>query len=253
MTAVFSDGQLRDAIDAGDITPVFQPVVRLGDGLTAGAEVLARWYRADGSSVPPALFVARAERCGLILPLTLKLMARVRMLLSLRRPHLPHPFTVGINAGPSCLREPDFAEACRCFTSGFSPDNVQLAVEITEHEPLTAKLVPALKQLKVMGVVLVLDDYGTGYADAGALDIIRPDIVKLDRSLTRLAGEGDPDGRLSDCLSLLECWPEMKVLAEGVERDTERRWLCEKGVNLAQGYYYASPGGLLALSGGYIK
>lgn len=244
----FSDTQLREAIDAGDIIPVFQPVVCTDDGRIAGVEVLARWYRADGSAVPPEAFIARAERCGLILPLTLKLMARVRQLLTAYSPRLPHPFTVGINAGPSCLREPDFTEACRRFSTAFAPNIVQLAVEVTEHEPLTADLIPALTELRVTGAILVLDDYGTGFADVEALDIIRPDIVKLDRSLTRLAGEGDPDGRLSECLALLGRRPEMRVLAEGVETEAERHWLCEKGIHLAQGYYYASPGGLLAVN-----
>lgn len=243
MTGVtFTDAQLARAVAERAIRPAFQPVVRLADGGIAGAEVLARWQLPDGTLVAPDAFIPRAEELGLMVTLTAGLMARVSGLLRPRAPALNGKLTVGFNAGPSCLVSPVFEEACRGFMAAFPAGNVRLAVEVTEREPLTAALKAPLSRLKMAGVQVVLDDYGTGYATADVLDLIQPDVVKTDRSLTRLAGEGDPEGRLGRCLAELRALPDVRILAEGVETEAELSWLRGRGVSLVQGYLTGRPG-----------
>lgn len=237
----FTDAQLVRAVKAGDIVPAFQPVVRLADGRMTGTEVLARWRLPDGTVVMPDQFIPRAEALGLAVPLTIGLMARVCGLLRAQSPSPTRPLTVGFNAGPSCLASQVFERACRGFMAAFSAGQVRLAVEVTEREPLTGALEAPLSRLKVAGATVVLDDYGTGYATEAVLDLVLPDVVKTDRSLTRLAGEGDPHGVLTDCLKALESRAGVQVLAEGVETEEERAWLRARGVPLAQGYLFGRP------------
>lgn len=242
MTGVtFTDAQLTRAVAEQDILPAFQPVVRLADGVITGTEVLARWRLPDGRAVPPDAFIPRAEALGLMVALTAGLMARVSGLLRARAPALSGPLTVGFNAGPSCLVSPAFGGVCSDFMAAFPAGNVRLAVEVTEREPLTAALKEPLSGLRAAGVTVVLDDYGTGYATEDVLDLIRPDVVKTDRSLTRLAGEGDPAGRLGRCLAGLRARPGVRILAEGVETEAELFWLRGRGVSLVQGYLTGRP------------
>lgn len=237
----FTDAALVRAVVEQDILPAFQPVVRLADGVITGTEVLARWRHADGTAVAPDAFIPRAEALGLMVPLTTGLMARVRGMLRARTPVLSGVLTVGFNAGPSCLTSEAFARGCREFMAGFPAGNVRLAVEVTEREPLTAALSGPLEGLRASGVKVVLDDYGSGYATQGVLDIIRPDVVKTDRSLTRRAGEGDPEGELSRSLAVLRGRPGVEILAEGVETEAELAWLRGRGVTLVQGYLTGRP------------
>lgn len=242
---IFTDAQLARAVAEQDITPAFQPVVRLADGGITGTEVLARWQLPDGRAVPPDAFIPRAEALGLMVTLTAGLMTRVSGLLRARTPALSGPLTVGFNAGPSCLVSPVFERGCRDFMAAFPAGNVRLAVEVTEREPLTAALAAPLFRLKAAGVTVVLDDYGTGYATEDALDLIQPGVVKTDRSLTRLSGVGDPEGRLERCLKRLRARPGLQILAEGVETEEELKWLRSRGVSLVQGYLFGRPASLV--------
>lgn len=239
----FSNNQLRKAIIDGDISPVLQPIISLKDGQILGAEVLARWYVSEGISIPPDAFIPQAEALGLIVPLTTGLMSRVKDALlsfcSLERKSFG--LKIGFNASPECLMSGAFERECLHFMNDFRGTGIELTIELTERDPITDKLTPYLRRLRAAGVTIALDDYGTGYATADVLDIVTPCIVKTDRSLTCLAGTGDPQNMLKNNLSYLLGYPEIKVLAEGVETADEANWLYTHGITLAQGYAFGSP------------
>lgn len=239
----FSNNQLRKAIEDDDIFPVFQPVVDLKDGRILGAEVLARWYLSEGIAIPPDTFIPQAETLGLIVPLTTGLMSRVSdtLLSFCRLERTTFALKIGFNANPTCLMAGEFERACEQFMNDFQDTGIELAIELTERDPITEMLTPYLRRLKAAGVTIALDDYGTGYATSDVLDIVTPCIVKTDRSLTCLAGAGDPHGMLKNNLSFLQGYPEITVLAEGVETADETNWLRARGVTLAQGYAFGSP------------
>lgn len=151
-----------------------------------------------------------------------------------------HPLILGINASPECLASPEFACVCAEFLATCNGTRIRLAVEITEHEPLTSGLLPALCWLQHLGIKIVLDDFGTGYATADVLSWLQPDVVKLDHSLTKLAGKNDPDGILTKTIEMLDRY-RVDILAEGVETLTEYRWLAERNINLFQGFLFGRP------------
>ncbi len=235
-----TEGALRQALCAGNITPVVQPVVNAPEGNTVGVEMLARWFLADGSAVPPDAFIAQATRSGLEAAIARTLMEKMVPAAHRMAQSPGHPLVVGVNAGPACLTDPGFEVACAAFISDCHNANVDLAVEITEREPLTPSLLPALERLRAMGIKIVLDDFGMGYATADILPWLRPDIVKLNRSLTRLAGAGDSGVQLTDTLETLNSHG-MTILAEGVETRKEYDWLYAHGIRLFQGYLFGRP------------
>lgn len=243
-----TDLALHQALFTGQIMPAFQPVVHMPDGILIGLEVLARWYLPDGHSVSPEVFIPFATLNGLEPTITQALMAQSAPVVCSLAATLCHPLTVGFNAGPACLTTPDFLTACEMFTNICRNKNVCLAVEITERDPLMPTLCSSLKRLHDTGVKTVLDDYGSGFATAENLDWISPDIVKLDRSLTALAGINDPDGRLDDALRTINTYKGVKIVAEGVESIQEYDWLYGRGIRLFQGYLFSQPVSLNTLT-----
>lgn len=235
-----TEGALRQALCAGYITPALQPIVRAPEGRTTGIEMLSRWFLADGCAVPPDAFIAQASRSGLEAAIARTLMEKTAPVACKLAQSLGQPLVVGVNAGPTCLTDPAFVVACAAFISACNNADVILAVEITEREPLTPALMPALGQLRAMGIKIVLDDFGIGYATADVLPWLLPDLVKLDRSLTMLSGIGDPSGQLTDTLETLN-FHGMTILAEGVETRKEYEWLYTNGIRLFQGYLFGRP------------
>ncbi|EDW1731959.1 EAL domain-containing protein [Salmonella enterica subsp. enterica] len=235
-----TEGALRKALCARLITPVLQPVVLTPEGIPDGIEVLARWYLPDGSAVRPDAFIEQAVCSGLETAITRQLMEKTAPVVSRLAQSRRQPLVVGFNAGPECLISLAFESACLAFISACGNTGIIPAVEITEREPLTPALVPALMRLRKLGVKIVLDDFGSGYATPEILSWMSPDVVKLDRSLTALAGIGDPYGRLKDALEIVR-HSGSAVLAEGVETVREYKWLYAHDVRLFQGYLFSHP------------
>lgn len=237
---IVTEGALRQALCAGQITAALQPVVHAPDGMLNGLEVLARWNLPDGSVISPDAFIAQATRSGQEAAITRELMVKVSPVVCQLASSLKHPLIVGFNAGPGCLANPSFEEACSRFINTCHKDGVILAIEITEREPLTPALLPYLSRLRALGAKIVLDDLGAGYATVDVFPELVPEVVKLDRALTALAGAGDPEGRLACLLGAVQRFGAT-ILAEGVETYREFNWLYGHGVRLFQGYLFGKP------------
>lgn len=236
-----SADELVKAVQGGDIWPALQAVCCRRSGRTVGAEVLARWTGPQGENIPPDIFIPAIVRHGLEAALLLSLMSTVRATLvpALRGKGLE--FTVGFNVSPGMLTSAAVQSACCMFLSGISKSDVRLALEITEDRPITADLIPYARRLRKTGVRLVLDDFGKGYALPDVLAFLPLDVVKTDRSLTALAGKGDPDGRLEKIIRAIQSLSGAEILAEGVEEPEELAWLTRRDIRLFQGYLFRRP------------
>lgn len=234
---------LRQALCMGNIQPAFQPIITVSEKNSAslsGLEVLARWHMQNGSVIPAHEFIAQAVRSGIEMELAQTMMEKSAPVVRKLAEDSGRSLVVGVNSGPVCLAHPLFEEACALFISACRGVDVSLALEITEQEPLMESLVPVLERLRELGIKIVLDDFGTGFATDKVLPWLKPDIVKLDRSLTMLAQGGDPLGRLSAALETI-CNHDATVLAEGVETYEAYDWLYTSGVRLYQGYLFGRP------------
>ena len=232
---------LANAIRGGEIRPALQAVYCRRSGRTVGGEVLARWNGPKGENIPPDIFIPAIVRQGLEVALLLSLMSTVRATLvpALRGRGLG--FTVGFNVSPGMLASAAVQSACCMFLSGVSKSDVHLALEITEDRPITADLIPYARRLRNTGVRLILDDFGKGYALPDVLAFLPLDVVKTDRSLTALAGKGDPDGKLENLIHTMRSISGAEILAEGVEEPEELAWLTQRDIRLFQGYLFGRP------------
>jgi diguanylate cyclase (GGDEF)-like protein len=235
-------GALADAIAAGDITLVYQPVVDVRTGRVEGVEALARWSY-EGRPVPPDVFVALAERTGLIGPLTdLVLDTACAQAAAWLRSGVP-AVRVGVNLSPSSITDPSLPEQVARCLARHGLTGTALLLEVTEsgvlQDPEVARQV--CTALRAQGVLLALDDFGSGFASLGHLNDLPLDVVKLDRSL--LSGVGTDPGRTGFVGAVLRLGTDLGLLvvAEGVEEPEQLAGLRAMGMPLVQGYLLCRP------------
>jgi len=212
----------------------FQPVVRLSDAAVVGYESLARFDLAAFPS--PADAFAAAARSGF--GVALELLAIERAFESLAE--LPYDTTLGINLSVEALMTPAVQEVVLAHAKG------NICVEVTEHTQVPDY--PALNEvtdrMRAARVLIVVDDAGAGFASLQHILQLRPDIIKLDISLTRDI-DSDPV-RAALARSLVSFAGEVgaRLVAEGIETRAEHDKLRSLGVDFGQGYYLAKPGPL---------
>jgi diguanylate cyclase (GGDEF)-like protein len=217
-------------LEPGAIVPAFQPVVFLATGELIGWEALARFP--DRADRPVADVFAEAHRLGLGARLEV---AAIRAALS--APGRPEGAKLGLNLSLTTL---DTDEAWLALPSDLS----RIVIEITEHEFLgdDEALERAVTRLRARGARIALDDAGAGYAGLHQLLRLRPDLVKLDRSL--VVGVSADANRAALIAALVSFADEvgMSVCAEGIEEPEDLATLVGLGVESGQGYLLAGPG-----------
>ena len=212
------------------VAAVFQPMMEIATGRVAGYEALARF--AAPFERPPHLWFAQAHRCGL--GAVLEACALRAALAVADRP--PGTF-LALNVSPAALISPEVEDALPRDLDG-------IVIELTEHEAFDedGALELALTALRARGARIALDDAGAGYAGLQQLIRVRPDIVKVDRSLVAGIHEDASKLALLEALAFFATTTGAAVCAEGVEELTELRALAGVDVTYAQGYALARPG-----------
>ena len=238
---------LRRAVDPCDddehLDVACQAVVDLRTGRVAGREVLARWTPRGRGPVGPDVFVPLAEETGLVHGL-----GRAVLREALRRPACWRPDggeepRVAVNVSPVELRQPDYADRLGQLLAdaGLPPDRLEL--EITEGRWLDADAAVArtLAALTGLGVHLVVDDFGSGYASFGYLGRVPLSGLKIDRSFVAgLPGDATSATVVRGVLAMA-AELDLRVTAEGVETEEQRDFLRRHGCRYAQGFLLGRP------------
>jgi EAL domain-containing protein (putative c-di-GMP-specific phosphodiesterase class I) len=223
--------RIEGALAAGALAMVFQPVADLASGEIVGAEALARFSCEPRR--PPNEWFAEAESTGQ--GSQLELAAISRALGDLDR--LPAGAFLALNISPTTMLHAAFGPLLDQHPAG------RAVLELTEHHPVRdyAALSAALEPLRRRGARLAVDDTGAGYAGFQHLLRLRPDIVKLDTTLTR-GIDTDPARRaLATALVAFAHEIGATIIAEGVETADELHTLRHIGVPWGQGYHLARP------------
>ena len=235
--------QLAAALKRGEIVPWYQPVIDAHTGKITGVEVLARQVQPDGTVIPPDRFIPVAESSDLIIPLTRSLMEQAARELSGLLRGTDNRWHVGVNITQAHVLAPGFVTECLAFMDAFASGSVMLTVELTEREPFDSspEMLRRLLQLHRNGIAVALDDFGTGYANLEYISEVHVDIIKIDRAFVRRIGQGESGERLLASLIDMAGTLELRMVAEGVEKEEQALWLTSHGVSWLQGYLYSSP------------
>ena len=213
---------------------VFQPIVDLAASTIVGYEALARF--GESGTRGPAPYFAAADRCGRGADLEAHLLGQALA----TRASLPAGCFLAVNVAPHLLASPGVCGLLRA-----EDDLTGLVLELTEHVPVDN--LPALRRridgLRDRGALLALDDTGAGWSGLRQVAELRPDIVKLDKSLV---ADVDVDQVKQGLVELVGQFVDRlgsRLLVEGVERFEELDTVLRLGVPLAQGWLLGRPAG----------
>ncbi|MCE3263167.1 MAG: hypothetical protein K0R43_2246 [Pseudoduganella sp.] len=234
---------LRKALEENQLSLAYQPKVSLESGRMFGVEALLRWQHPQRGNIPPDQFIPLAEENGLIIPIgEWALREACRQARAWQDAGLP-PLAISVNVSARQFDDPRLVErvAAALAASGLCAQWLEL--EVTESMIMrdTAQSVAKMRQLEAMGIALAIDDFGTGYSSLAALKSFPISRLKIDKSFVRdLAGSSD-DQAITCAIISLSHQLDMRVIAEGVETEQQRRFLQQHGCDEMQGYLYSRP------------
>jgi EAL domain-containing protein (putative c-di-GMP-specific phosphodiesterase class I) len=230
--------ELHSVLRHGELVLHYQPLARI-DGTVQGFEALLRWQHPKRGPLLPSEFVGLAEESGLISEIGAWVLREACCEAASWR----HPLGVAVNISPLQLGDPDLTDLVRSVLdeTGLTPGRLEL--EITEglliKDP--ARVLSVLRRLKALGVRIVMDDFGTGYASLSSLQSFPFDKIKIDRELIAGLGRNEPAAAIVRAVIGLGRNLAMPVIAEGVETEEQRSILAQEGCEEIQGYLIGRP------------
>jgi diguanylate cyclase (GGDEF)-like protein/PAS domain S-box-containing protein len=233
------EGRLRRALAAGELHLVYQPIVRLASGATEAYEALLRWNDPQRGEIAPAEFIGIAETSGLVADIGRYVVAAACAAIVKRSDSA----RVTINLSAREFYDHGLVETVVHALQAAGLAAARLEVEITEtvasQDP--ERTDATLRELRALGVRVLMDDFGTGHSSLSNLRRLPLDAVKIDRSFVAgLPGERRARGIVSAVIAMAHELG-LEVVAEGVETEEQLAFLHEQRCDLAQGYLLGYP------------
>lgn len=234
---------LHKVLDRHELRLVFQPRLSLTTRRITGVEALLRWNSEEYGEVPPIQFIPLAEESGLILEIGEWVLGEACR--TLRRWHDAGrtELTMAVNVSVLQLLRGDFSEIVRrtLDDTGIPPRTLEL--ELTESvlmanaEQTSAKL----QALREMGVSLAIDDFGTGYSSLAYLKRLPITTLKIDKTFITDLNRDPDDTAITTTVITMAHSLGLTVVAEGVETETQLRFLDHFRCDEIQGHWLSRP------------
>jgi diguanylate cyclase (GGDEF)-like protein/PAS domain S-box-containing protein len=234
---------LRNALDEQQFSLLYQPKVDLRSGLILGVEALIRWRHPEHGMVSPQRFIGLAEESGLIVAIgEWVLHSACRQAMAWRADGLA-PVTISVNVSPRQFEEKRLVERVAQALRDSALPAGDLELEVTEGLIMRdlAQAVGKMGELKAMGVSLSIDDFGTGYSSLSALKSFPISSLKIDKSFVSELADNPDDQAIALAVISLGHRLNLRVIAEGVETEQQRRFLQENDCDEMQGYLFSRP------------
>ncbi|WP_320194589.1 bifunctional diguanylate cyclase/phosphodiesterase [Agrobacterium rosae] len=234
------ESDLRQAISRNELELLYQPVHSVENGEVASYEALVRWQHPTRGAVPPDVFIPIAEESGIIISLGEWILHEACSAAMRWEPHIK----VAVNVSPVQFSLANLAYTI-CSTlekTGLSP--LRLELEMTEAALLKDRAITlsTMRQLKGLGVTIVMDDFGTGYSSLSNLRSFPFDKIKIDRSFIAAMKQDENAHSIVRAIIGLGRSLDLPVTAEGIETDSQYRMVVDEGCAQAQGYLFGKPG-----------
>ncbi|HLZ36956.1 MAG TPA: EAL domain-containing protein [Mycobacteriales bacterium] len=236
--------ELRAGLERGEFSVRYQPIVDMASGSVTGVEALVRWEHPTRGSVGPREFIPYAEESGFIRSLghwVLEEACRQAAEWARLLPEEPLGVSVNVSAGQLLAGGFDAEVRDVLARTGLAPH--LLTLEITESALLgdLDRIRVDLARLQALGVTIALDDFGTGYSSLAYLRRLPVDIFKIDRSFVTDVERGEEEAAVVRAVLRLARIFGFRTVAEGIEREEQRRTLAALGCDLGQGYLISRP------------
>jgi EAL domain-containing protein (putative c-di-GMP-specific phosphodiesterase class I) len=234
---------LRHALDRNELTLHYQPKIDLKTGAIAGTEALTRWMHPTRGTVLPGQFIPIAEKSGMMLPIGAWGLGQACMQARTWADAGMPAKTMIVNVSGEQFQRGDFLEALFAVLNSNGLDPGSLELDLTEtvllnHPERTAFI---LKSLRDKGVMVSVDNFGTGRSNLSSIQKLPLSALKIDRSfvrqITTVPGGASTVGALIDLGRSLN----LRVIAQGVETPEDLEFLWAHNCDEAQGNYFSRP------------
>lgn len=237
------ENALRLALERNEFRLHFQPQIDIASGAVVAIEALIRWQSPVMGLVPPDKFIPLAEEVGLIEAIgrwVLEESGReCRRLVDAGHASI----RVAVNLSMQQLRKRDIVAVVRRMLQDNAIAAGQLELEVTETVTMEAPetTIGVLRQLRALGVLLSVDDFGIGYSSLARLKLLPIHGLKLDRTLVGDIETDANDAAICAAAIAMAHSLGLSVVAEGVETEAQLEHLRGLGCDLAQGYHFSRP------------
>ena len=234
---------LQRALEQGEFTLRYQPIIDLARGDMAAVEALARWEHPTRGTVSPAEFIPLIEETGLIVALGAQILKEACGHAAMLQRSCPREPALGISVNVSAfqLQRPEFPEEVRAVLAETELAPASLILEVTESVMMRDMdtSIARMNALRELGVKLAIDDFGTGYSSLMYLRRLPVDILKTDRSLM-----ADPSPKVTELTAAVVQLArifELDAVVEGIETVAHLARAQDMHSDFGQGFYFAKP------------
>jgi diguanylate cyclase (GGDEF)-like protein/PAS domain S-box-containing protein len=234
---------LQRAMDAGEFTLRYQPIIDLSKNEMTCMEALVRWEHPTRGIVAPLDFIPLVEGTGMIVPLGRHILGEAcRWAAHMQRecPHDP-PLSIAVNVSAFQLQRSEFIDEVREVLEETEIPPASLILELTESVMMRDMDLSTMhmNSLRALGVRLAIDDFGTGYSSLNYLRRFPVDILKIDRSFL-----ADPSSEVSELtaavVNLAQIF-KLQAVAEGIESAGQLERIKDTSCEFGQGFLFAEP------------
>ncbi len=242
---MFLENDLRKAVSNNEFYLEFQPVVGLEDGLLRGFEALIRWLHPGRGLISPMEFIPLAEETGLIVQIGRWVLDRSCAIMAGWRRAIPsaNGLYLAVNISGKQFSQPDLLEHVKraLENNDLPPEHLRLEITETAIMENAASAVDRLQRLKSNGITISIDDFGTGYSSMSYLQRFPLDALKVDISFVRSLDQRPENQAIVKAIVSLAHTLGLKVVAEGVEKESQRDFLLGLGCEYGQGFMFSRP------------
>ncbi len=237
------ENDLRNAIKGDELVLHYQPQLDTASGRIVAAEALLRWQHPKLGMVSPADFIPLAEETGLIVPIGEWVLRRVCAQLRNWAEAGLSVIAIAVNLSPRQFHQPNIVGMITNALNDYDVPPHLLELEITESSLMRnpEEAAALLMELSDKGLSLSVDDFGTGYSSLGYLKRFPLDALKIDRSFVTDIENNEDSATIASAVIALAHSLGLKVVAEGVELETQMAYLRNLKCDIAQGYLIGRP------------
>jgi EAL domain-containing protein (putative c-di-GMP-specific phosphodiesterase class I) len=234
---------LREALAARQFVLHYQPQISAATGRVCGVEALVRWNHPEMGMVPPLRFIPVAEETGMIEAIGAWVLDEACRQLAVWRAAGIDDIRMAVNLSAIQLRSPHLVDTVKLTLARHGLGEGDLELEVTESVAMEnpEQAIGHLHALRAIGLHLAIDDFGTGYSSLAYLKLLPIHTLKLDRSFVRDIETDANDAAISTATVALAHSLGLKVVAEGVENEVQRKFLTELHCDFLQGYLFGKP------------
>lgn len=237
--------ELRLALERGEFSVFYQPIMQIAANQLIGFEALVRWFHPQRGQIMPGEFIPIAEETGLILPLGEWILRESCRQVREWQQRFParSDLTISVNLSCKQFMQLDLADRVTEILRETGLEARYLRLEVTESHVMenSQMAITIMNRLRELGIQLSIDDFGTGYSSLSYLQRLPINYLKIDRSFINVMNSNHENGEIVRAIVMLAKNLNMQVVAEGIETEEQALQLIDLDCAFGQGFFYSKP------------